>query len=89
MTKVANIRSARGNIVPNQFTIKTDSGTYFQSYESIICFRSNDGKIYLDEKFWDYSRTTAKYRNIFLGENKQETLKKINDGTYTFKELNK
>jgi hypothetical protein len=89
MAKVANIRSARGNIVPNQFIIETESGVYFQSYKSVIVYRDNDGKIYLDERYWDYSRTTAKYRNIFLGENKQETLKKINDGTYTFKELNK
>jgi len=40
------------------------------------------GKIYLTDK-WDYSTTTGKYRNIFLGEDKKETERKIKDGIYT------
>ena len=31
---------------------------------------------------WDYSKTTGKYRNIFLEETKQETERKIKSGYY-------
>jgi hypothetical protein len=44
--------------------------------------------IYLDEKYWDYSVTTGKYRNIFLNETKKETEKKIANGTYELTNLN-
>lgn len=88
--------------VANQWVIKTDDGEFFQSYQSIIAFRPNtagmfphaDGseeredRIVLDEKYWDYSTTTGKYRNEFLGEDKAETKKKIANGTYTFADLN-
>jgi hypothetical protein len=30
-------------------------------------------KVYLDSNAWDYSVTTGKYRNQFLGETKRET----------------
>ena len=79
--------SARGNKVPNQFII-TDNGTeYFQSYRSIIAKRS-EGKIYLDDYYWDYSTTTGKYRNEFLGEGIAETRKKIASGEYILTNLN-
>ena len=45
-------------------------------------------KVYLDEKYWDYSVTTSKYRNIFLDEAKKETQKKIDNGTYILTDLN-
>jgi hypothetical protein len=45
-------------------------------------------KIYLDKKYWDYSVTTSKYRNIFLEESSKETAKKIEDGTYILTNLN-
>ena len=48
-----------------------------------------NGKITLDSIYWDYSRTTGKYRNMFLGENKAETQSKIDNGTYTLADINK
>ena len=85
--KVENMTSTRGNKVPNQFII-TDNGTeYFQSYKSIIAKRS-EGKIYLDDYYWDYSTTTGKYRNEFLGEGIAETRKKIASGEYILTNLN-
>lgn len=42
---------------------------------------------YLNINAWDYSRTTGKYRNIFLGETKRETEKKIKSGAYILKDL--
>lgn len=86
--KVSNLESNRGNKIPNQFEVSTENGVYFQSYDSVIAFIPNDGKIQLDAKFWDYSKTTAKYRNIFLGETTKETQQKINSGNYILTNLN-
>ena len=85
--KVENITSARGNTVPNQFIITDNGDEYFQSYRSIIAKRSK-GKIYLDDYYWDYSVTTGKYRNEFLGEGIAETRKKIASGEYILTNLN-
>ena len=71
----------------NQCIIRTDNSVSLQSYETIIC-KIENGQTFLDEKFWDYSKTTGKYRNIFLGETKQETIKKINSGAYQLTNLN-
>ena len=57
------------------------------SYESIIAKREN-GQVTLDEMYCDYSPTTGKYRNIFLGEDKKTTQKKIDNGTYKLANLN-
>lgn len=84
---VTNLTSSRGNVIPNQFEIRTASAVYFQSYQSIIA-KIERGITYLDERYWDYSKTTGKYRNIFLGENKKETEKKINSGEYVLTNLN-
>ena len=86
--KVENMRSPNGNQVPNQFIIWTDKGKYFQSYRVIIAFIDNNNNVFLDKDYWDYSRTTGKYRNIFLGENKKVTEEKIKSGEYKLKELN-
>ena len=77
--------SPSGGDVPNQFIITTPEGTYFQSYKSIIAFKDKDGNITLGRD-WGYSVTTGKYRNIFLGEDKKTTEKKIKEGVYTVNE---
>lgn len=87
--KVSNMQSPRGGIVANQFIIETDQGTYFQSYASIIAFiPKGEGKTLLDKKYYNFSNTTGKYRNIFLGELLPETNKKINSGEYLLTNLN-
>lgn len=73
--------------VKNQFLIEGEGRTIFQSYNSIIAIKEA-GKIYLDPNFWDYSKTTGKYRNLFLGEDKKETERKIKQGIYILKNLN-
>ena len=85
--KVENMTSTRGNKVPNQFIITDKGDEYFQSYRSIIAKRSK-GTIYLDDYYWDYSVTTGKYRNEFLGEDIVETRKKIASGEYILTNLN-
>ena len=80
--------SSSGRPVANQFIIYTDKGNYFQSYDSVIAFRGDDNKITLDEYYWDYSRTTSKYRNQFLGEGIADTRSKIESGEYKLADLN-
>ena len=79
--------SNNGNEIPNQFIIESEDGIFFQSYRSIIA-KKQAGKITLDPVYWDYSTTTGKYRNLFLGEKKKDTERKIKDGTYTLANLN-
>ena len=90
--KVQNMTSNKGNKIANQFIIKDDDNVeYFQSYNSVIVRRivkPLHTTIYLDENRWDYSVTTGKYRNIFLGETKKETQKKIDQGIYELTDLN-
>ena len=80
----------------NQFIITDDKGNeYFQSYETIIAKKSSwamntgtEDRIELDPK-WNYSKTTSKYRRIFLdGETTKETQAKIDSGIYILTNLN-
>ena len=89
--KVQNMVSDRGNDIANQFVIITKNGRFFQSYDSIIAFIPNDRskKIKLYSYYWDYSKTTGKYRNQFLGEDKKRTQQKISNKTYQLTNLNK
>jgi len=72
----------------NQFLIHSENGTTFQSYDSVIAIQDYFGNITLDRNTWDYSKTTGKYRNLFLGETKAETLEKIRSGEYKLADLN-
>jgi hypothetical protein len=87
--RVYNMLSPRtNNPVANQFIVVDNSGAeYFQSYRSIIAKREH-GKVYLDEFYWNYSRTTSKYRNEFLGHNTKETESKIKSGEFILTDLN-
>jgi len=99
--KVTNMRSnSTGREIPNQFII-TDEGRgalgnftsrqVFQSHDSIIAIRTeweDETKIQLDIHKWDYSTTTDKYRNQFLGEKKADTQCKIDSGEYKLVNLN-
>ena len=87
---VSNFLSPRsGRPVANQFRIETPAGVFFQSYDKIIAYRPWGGVIQLDEYYWDYSNTTTRYRNEFLGENTKETRAKIKRGEYVLTDLNK
>lgn len=90
--KVENMISTRGNKIANQFEIRTDKGVYFQSYNSIIAFNGyyfgGKKQIFLDSYYWDYSRTTSKYRNIFLDMTTNEVKKAIKEGTIKLTNLN-
>lgn len=85
--KVKNLTSVNGNKIANQFEITDGNRRIFQSYDSVICIIEN-GIVTLDECYWNYSVTTSKYRNIFLGESAKETKKKIEEGIYKLAKLN-
>ena len=99
--KIRNMQSPNGNDVPNQFIIEEEGhgalGNFiikqtFQSYSAIIAIRTtwpDIERVILDERYWNYSKTTGKYRNIFLGESKAETERKISAGIYRLENLNK
>lgn len=65
--KVENMKSYRGNVVPNQFVITIGDAVYFQSYESTIA-KVQGGRLTLG-LHWDYSPTTRRFLNKFLEEN--------------------
>ena len=95
MIKVKNMENRQGKLVVNQFIITEISDylkrTIFQSYNSIVATKVDDGdtfQIYLDQEYWDYSSTTGRYRNVFLGEDIHETRKKIKTGEYKLVALN-
>ena len=97
---VENMTSSRGNKIANQFIITDNQldGDFmwhvvvFQSYNSVIAKRLTNGMAgtttQLDRNKWDYSVTTGKYRNQFLGETKKETQAKIDSGEYQLVDLN-
>ena len=91
--KVENMTSSSGNQVANQFIITAPEGRYFQSYSTMIVYIPNSNgagseiawthnKVHLDRNGWNYSKTTSKYRNLFLGETTKETKAKIKSGEY-------
>jgi hypothetical protein len=85
--RVVNMYSAKGNKVPNQFILSDDGVEIFQSYDKVIA-QNTGGVVTLDRNNWDYSKTTAKYRNWFLNENTKQTQDKIDSGEYTLADLN-
>jgi hypothetical protein len=88
--KVQNITSNNGNKIANQFIIyDSDGSKYFQSYNSVIAKIDPANNITLDQKYWNYSNTTSKYRNIFLEETIKDTRAKIKSGKYILTDLNK
>ena len=99
---VQNMTSSKGNAVPNQFMIHADDGVYFQSYETVIAFKPAPktggigafeydayNPVQLDRDAWDYSVTTSRYRNMFLGDNTAQVKAKIKSGEYILVDLNK
>ena len=87
---VQNMHSTRsGRPVANQFIIRVNRLTIFQSYTSIIAVTKwNMENILLDEKFHNYSVTTSKYLYQFLGMKRKgiDAMEKV--GTLVYTDLN-
>ena len=84
-----------GSPVRNHWLIDVGHGVALQSYNSIVAFRFtrklgkfNKGDVLLDRGTWNCSRTTARYRKIFLREGIAKTTRKVHTGEYKLKSLN-
>ena len=72
------------NLAKNQFVIDTENGKFFQSYESLIAFKPNDGSTPVVTGKWNYSATTLRYLKQFLGlegYSKKDIQKMIESGS--------
>jgi hypothetical protein len=72
----------------NQYEITTPKKRIYKCYSTIIVKQEN-GITYLDVNNWNLHRTISKFRAIFLGERTRDTEKKINEGIYQLKNLNR
>lgn len=94
----SNLFSRSGHSVPNQILIKYSTPTkeirLFQSYGVIIVRSTLNKKTYkrtveLSRNYWDYSRTTARYRTQFLGVDTKQVKKNLKNGVYLLASLNR
>ena len=86
--RVVAMTGIRGRAVANQVIIEfSNEEEVFVSYGQPIAAKLLNGQVILDKYYWDYSKTTGKYRNKFLGETKKETNKKIESGEYELDDL--
>jgi len=87
LPRVKNMTSpSSGREVTKQYIIETNEYILFQSYDSPVVMVSY-GAIYIwDDAF--FSTTTGKYRNLFLGEDKKETVAKLKSGEYIAVDFN-
>lgn len=75
---INNMKSNKGRTVPNQYVIRLDNCDVFQSYETVIAIRDYDlDEVYLNKEYYDYSKTTSKYRNKYLELTTKEIEQKI------------
>lgn len=68
------------------FIITVGKKRYFQSFGSLIAVE-NEGKVTLNRERWNYSKTTAAYRNRFLGVSNKECNKKVASGEYRLRKM--
>jgi len=86
--KVVPMLNEIGNVVKNQYTFYFEGSHYFQSYDRYVVKIEENGQIFLDEKSWDASKTTAKYRNMFLNMGTNEIREAIQSGEIKVVNLN-
>ncbi len=99
--KITQMTTPSGRPAANQFIITEEgcgaNGNFvkretFLSYGMTIAIKTewnNRTDIVLDINKWDYSNTTSKYRNIFLGMNTEEIKRKANSGEIKVENINK
>lgn len=79
---VQNTEARNGyNQASNQFEIRFENGTAFQSYRTLIAVRMK-GQLYLSDSH-DYSRTTSSHCTRWTGYTTQERRKGLNTGEFT------
>ena len=89
--KAVNMTSSQGNKVPNQIIIMDGNKRYFQSYNVIVSMTDTSEdfcQTYLDQKYWNYSKTTSTYLNKYLGMTSQHVKNAIKRGELILTNLN-
>ena len=87
--KVYPVLNEYKKVVSDQYVFIHNGNRYFQSYDNIIAqIDQNNGAITLDEKYYDKSKTTAKYRNMFLDMSTSKMKKLIKNEVITLGKLN-
>ena len=86
--KVECFTGRNGRAIPNQYKIHTKEGIFFQSYDKLIALKRSDGKIILDKKYKNYSRTTMKYLKRFLMKSPDMIKEGIRNGEIILTDLN-
>ena len=71
-----------GRPVPNQHILEFEHGRAFQSYDTLIAVKFDNGKVYLNTVF-DHTNTTCNYTTDFLEHSYKEIKKLCADGVYT------
>jgi hypothetical protein len=83
---VSHKQLVRGNCfgrpVPNQTILEFERGRAFQSYDTLIAVRFDNGTVYLNEVF-DHTATTRNYTTDFLEHSYKEIKKLCADKVYT------
>jgi len=70
--------------IPNTgqgYILYFENGNLLYSYDTIIAIKLNN-QTYINNNYYDYSTTTGKHRNFYLGEKLKDTEKKIKVGDY-------
>ncbi len=87
--KVIPVLNEFGNVVKNQYQFLHEGCEYFQSYDKVVAKIDQNFNVFLDEKFWDASKTTAKYRNMFLNKSTSVIKEEVHNGQIKMVNLNK
>lgn len=58
-------------------------GNVLKSYDKVVAVKKG-GQIYLNADYHDFSKTTARHRNLFLGVSAGEFNKNVKNGCYHF-----
>ena len=78
---------------PNHIVIYVKGGKYLQSYDKIIAFvneprEGESRKVYLDKEYWNFSKSTARHRNSFLGLSNSYVNDAVRNNVFIMKNLN-
>lgn len=89
INKVIAMQSREGKPWRNQYILKAEEGDYLQSYDSIVALKTTDGRVILHPEYYNYSATTAKVRDAFLGITREQFTQNMKDGKYILQSLGK
>ena len=69
-------------------TVDAEGNIIYTSYFRNIAKKDKYGKVTLDRELWNLPGKTGQGRDLFLGEDRYSTLKRIESGEYALADLN-